>query len=125
MSALGYLFAADGVEFPDSALFVSLAEAKRAGLDFETAWTVATRSAGRDYAGLSMSAARGEVSHYDFARARFERAYYGLDPSIRTCQAVHACPRPATADGLVCDEHAHNRSRVRALHAERQEAIAV
>jgi hypothetical protein len=118
MSALGYLFGDDYHDTVFCTVFESLADSKRAGVDFHTAWAVAMRAC----SGLPGPRA-GEQSVHDFARIRFERAYYGLDPSVRVCQAAESCTSPAVVHGVACDIHA-DRRRVGDLITERQEAIA-
>lgn len=77
---LGALFDEDGRPPTSWATPVAgqLVDALRAGVDFETAWARAT--AGMD---RGPHLAPDEPSVWEFARARFELAYYGLNPSIR------------------------------------------
>lgn len=96
-----------------------LAEARRGGHDFDTAWVIAMRRVG----GLDHHMPSGTESVHDFARARFERAYYGLDPSIPTCQATTACHEPAV-HGDRCRAHGPDPRQALLDDLTRQEAIA-
>lgn len=82
------------VQSPLTSLRAVLVEARAHGVDFDTAWADALRTA---RPALETRADAGE-SVYDFARARFERAYYGIDPSVPMCQIdgcreASPCPR--------------------------------
>ena len=79
MTVLGALVDGENANPTIARVGARLAQARRDGHDFDTAWAIAMRDVG----GLDHST-RGndEESLHEFARARFERAYYRLDPSI-------------------------------------------
>ena len=111
MSVLGALLGEGDVRRTEvTALREKLEDSLAYGLPFDMAWRHAVQHV-RHTTGLGTLelAPPGDVSPLEFARRRFERAYEGRDPSVRTCQHETEGRRPCTSDavrGSYCLLHA-------------------